>query len=67
MGLPRFAVSRMLAAEAAILGQLDAVGGVLLVLLGVIVALLALGAGNHNIGSVTFYCHDKTPLFLKVD
>jgi hypothetical protein len=50
------------AAEAAILGQLDAVGGVFLVLLGVVVTLLALGAGNHNVGSVTFNCHNKTPL-----
>jgi hypothetical protein len=41
----------MLAAEAAILRQFDAIGSILLILEGVVVALLALGAGKGNLGS----------------
>ena len=50
-----FPVRRMLSAETAILAQLDAIRGVLLVFLGVIVALLALGAGQRDFDS-----HDGT-------
>ena len=42
-------MSGVLLAETAVLVQLDAVGGVLLVLHGVVVTLLALGAGQHNL------------------
>ena len=42
------AVSRMLLAETAVLVQFDTIGGVLLVLHGIVVTLLALGAGQHH-------------------
>jgi hypothetical protein len=42
------AVSRVLLAETAVLVQLDTIGGVLLVLHGIVVTLLALGAGQHH-------------------
>ena len=46
-----FLVQGMLAAEAAVLVHFQSVGVVLLVLHGVVVALLALGAGQGNFDS----------------
>ena len=60
--LSGFAVSGMLLAEAAILHQLDAVGGVFLVLFLVVIALLAFGAGQHDILPRFLGCHSETPL-----
>jgi len=65
MILPRFAVSSMFPAETAVLGQLNTVGGVLLILLGVVIALLALGAGQHDVCSGFLGCHDGTPLSVE--
>ena len=49
--LLRFAVKRVLLAEPAVLVELDAVRGVLFVLHGIVVPLLALGAGQHHFGT----------------
>ena len=46
----------MLSAETAILHHLKTIGIVLLVLDGVVVALLALGAGQHDLDSL-IRCH----------
>jgi hypothetical protein len=47
----------MFAAKAAILVQLNAVRGILFILLGVVIALLALIAGKHNAGTIILNCH----------
>jgi hypothetical protein len=65
MLLPRFAVSSMFPAEAAVLVQLNTVGGVLLILFGVVIALLALGAGQHDVCSGFLSGHDGTPLSVR--
>jgi hypothetical protein len=49
-------MERVLAAEPAILHELDAIGIVLLVLEGVVISLLALGAGQRDLNA-----HDDTP------
>ena len=49
-------VGSVLLAEAAILGHLHAIGIVLLVLHGVVVTLLALGACQHNLNAL-IRCH----------
>ena len=43
-----FSVQGVLLAETAVLVQFDTIGGVLLVLHGIVVTLLALGAGQHH-------------------
>ena len=58
-------MSGVLLAETAVLVQLYAVGGVLLVLHGVVVTLLALGAGQHNLIAGNA-CHVRH-LLLSVD
>ena len=55
----------MFPAETAVLSQLNTVGGVLLILLGVVIALLALGAGQHDVCSGFLSGHDGTPLSVE--
>jgi hypothetical protein len=52
----------MFPAETAVLVQLNTVGGVLLIFLGVVIALLALSAGQHDVSSGFLGCHIGTPL-----
>ncbi len=47
----------MLPAEGAELAQFDAVGGVLLVFLGGVIALLAIGASQDNVRASVLSCH----------
>jgi hypothetical protein len=47
----------MLPAEGAELTELDAVRGVLLVLFGVVIALLAIGASQDNVRARVLSCH----------
>jgi hypothetical protein len=49
-------VNRVLAAEAAILGKLDTIRVVLFVFKGIVIPLLAFGAGQRN-----FNAHDFLP------
>ena len=44
-----FAMKRMLLSETAVFIELNAVGGVLFVFHGIVVTLLALGAGQHDL------------------
>src|SRR5690349_4764952 len=60
-GLP---VGRMAAAPAAVLAELDAVGGVALRLHGLVVAPLALGAGERDVNSDSAFCHGAGTLRL---
>ena len=53
--LAGFLVQRVLAAEAAILHKLDTIGIVLLVLEGVVVSLLAFGAGQGDLNAHFFF------------
>jgi hypothetical protein len=54
----------MLSAEAAILAHFQPVGIVLLVLDGVVIALLALGAGQYNLDSF-IRCHVDTSYYSR--
>jgi hypothetical protein len=56
-GLLGFAVGAVAAAEAAILRQLEAVGVVLLVFLGIVIAPLTLLTGQDDHDAVLFFCH----------
>ena len=49
----------VLSAEGAVLVELQALGGVALVLLGVVVALLALGAAQHDLHTVSGFRHSR--------
>jgi hypothetical protein len=51
----------MAAAEPAILAQFEALGGLLLVLLRVIVPALALRARHHDHHAILFFSHDPLP------
>jgi hypothetical protein len=54
----------MLPAETAVLLQLDAIGGVLAVLLGVVIALFAFGASKCNLDSFTVSSHERHLRYL---
>ena len=56
-------MSGVLAAEAAILAHFQTIGVVLLVLRGVVVALLALGAGEGDLDSLAIF-HNGTSIGL---
>ena len=62
--LLRFAVNGMLPAETAVLLQLNTVRSILAVFLGVVIALLAFGARQHNIGAGFFRCHGDNTSFV---
>jgi len=52
-----FAVGALAAAEAAILAEFEAIGVVLLVLLGVVISAFALLTSQNDHDTVLFFCH----------
>ena len=58
-----FTVERVLSAEGAILVQLKTIGGILLVLHGVVVSLLALRAPKGDLDARACLCHLSAPPF----